>query len=216
MIKHGPSFGYYLTECHIITKKYLFEKAQQIFVDDEVEVVDSCRALGSVIGSDNADKKFVERSLKQKKLLLRKLAAHANVSHQNFCKSFTSCVQHKLTFLASKTPNFEDLLRECEKSINYELLPNLLKNPAYNPKYRNIFSLPIREGGLNILKPNDRHNEYERSIQLSRLFSLSLPEAELKQQEIIHETKKRKSLLSNQRRRELRANWIRTRFAHLT
>ena len=139
-------------------------------------------------------KKFVERSLKQKKLLLRKLAAHANVSHQNFYKSFTSSVQHKLTFLACKTPNIKDPLRECEKSINYELLPNLLKNPAYNPKYRNIFSLPIREGGLNILISNDRLNEYERSIQLSRLLSLSPPDAELKQQEIKHEIKKEKGL----------------------
>ena len=48
-----------------------------------MKIVDGVKLLGSVIGSDNAEKKFVERSLKQKKLLLKKLAAHANVSPQN-------------------------------------------------------------------------------------------------------------------------------------
>ena len=45
-------------------------------------------------------------------------------------KKFTSSVQHKLTFLATTTPNFEDLLKECKISISDDLLPNLLKNPA--------------------------------------------------------------------------------------
>ena len=52
-------------------------------------------------------------------------------------------------------------------------------------KNKGIFSLPISEGGLNILKPEDRFEEYERSVQLSSPLSLSLPEAELKQQQII-------------------------------
>ena len=93
--------------------------------------------------------------------MLKKLAAHANVSPQNVYKLITSSIQHKLTFLARTTPNFEDLLRESEKSINDEPLPNLLRSPAYNEKLRNIFSLSIREGGLNILKPEDRFNENE-------------------------------------------------------
>ena len=58
MKKQGPSFRYHLTNCHIITKERLFEKAQLIFVQDEVEIVDSCRILGSVKGSDNAEKKL--------------------------------------------------------------------------------------------------------------------------------------------------------------
>ena len=99
----------------MITKEYLFERAQQIF-PHEVEIDDGCRVLGSVIGSENAEKKFVEKSLKQKSLLKRR-AAHANVSPQNVYKSFTSSVQRKLTFLARTTPNIEDLIQECGKSI---------------------------------------------------------------------------------------------------
>ena len=93
---------------------------------------------------------FLKRSLKQQKPLLKKLAAHANFSAQNIFKSFDSLFLHKWTFLARKTPNIEDLLKECEKSIIGELLLNLIKNPAYNPKYRDIILLPIKEGRLNI------------------------------------------------------------------
>ena len=181
-----------------------------------MEIVDGSRVLGNVISSENAEKKFVERSLKQKKSLLQKPAAHANASPQNVYKSFTSSVQHKLTFLARTTPNIEDLLGECKKSINDELLPNLLKNPVSNEKYRNIFSLPMREGGLNILKPEDRFKEYERSIQLSSPLSLSLPEAELKQQQIIQKINKENELAIKSKKTRIKSELNKTRFAKLT
>ena len=53
--------GYHLTKCHIITKEHLFEQLGHIFDHDEVEIVDLCRVLDSVIGSDDAEKKFVEK-----------------------------------------------------------------------------------------------------------------------------------------------------------
>ena len=88
--------------------------------------------------------------------VFRKAAARTNVSPQNVYKSFTSSVPQLFSFLARITTNIEDLLPENEKSINDEILPNLLKNPAYYGNYRNIFSLPKKEVGLNILKPEDR------------------------------------------------------------
>ena len=60
--KYGPAFVYHLTENHIITKKHLFEQAQQIFAHEDAEIVDGCRVLGSEIGSENVENKFVERS----------------------------------------------------------------------------------------------------------------------------------------------------------
>ena len=40
--------------------------------------------------------------------------------------------------------------------FNDELFPNLSKNPPYNKQNMNTFSLPIREGGLNVRKFEDR------------------------------------------------------------
>ena len=52
----------------------------------------SCKKLGSVLGSNNAEKKFVERSRKPGKSMLKKLAIHANVLPQNAYKSFISSI----------------------------------------------------------------------------------------------------------------------------
>ena len=66
-------------------------------------------------------------------------------------------------------------------STNDEVLPNPLESSACKQKHPNVFSLPIRESGLNILKPESRLEEYNRSVQLSTPLSLSVLEAELKQ-----------------------------------
>ena len=75
-----------------------------------MEIVDGCRVLCSVIGFDNTEKKNVERSLKEQKVFLKKLATHADVSPQNVHKSFTLLVHHILTFLARISPKTEELL----------------------------------------------------------------------------------------------------------
>ena len=154
-----------------LPKNIFLKMRKNIFVHDDVEIVDGCRVLGSVIDSDNAEKKFVERSLKQQKSLLKTLVVHANFSPQNVFKSFTSSVQQKL-ILAHTSPNFEDLLKECEKSIKDELLPILLKNPTNQIP---DFSVPITEGGLNIHKLEDRFKECERSVQQSGPYLCAKP-----------------------------------------
>ena len=50
------------------SKKHRFEKAQQILFLYEREGVDGCRVFSSLIGFDNAERKFLESSIKQQKL----------------------------------------------------------------------------------------------------------------------------------------------------
>ena len=108
------------------------------------------------------------------------------------------------------------MLKEYEKSINDELvLPNLLKIPAFNQKHWNIFLLSISEGDLSILKREGSFKEYELSVELSSPISLSLPEAELTQQQIILEIKKEKELGNKSKKKtrnksELKKNTIRS------
>ena len=136
------------------------------------------------------------------------MAAHAIFQPQKVYKFFISLDQHKLTFSARTKTNIADFLKECEISVNNELLPNLLMNPAYNQKYRTIISLAIRESGLNIPKPEERFIENERSVQLSSPFSLSLPESQLKQQKIIQKTtteRKKKKLAIKSKKTEIKS-----------
>ena len=63
-----------------------------IFVHDVVEIIDSSKVLGSVIGVDN-EKKFFGKINKTAKIVVKKLTVDANVSPQNVYKAFNSLVQ---------------------------------------------------------------------------------------------------------------------------
>ena len=54
--KLGTASGYHHTKGLIITKEIVSEKAQQIFVNDEVAIIEGCTVFGSVIGFDYAEK----------------------------------------------------------------------------------------------------------------------------------------------------------------
>ena len=83
--------------------------------------------------------------------------------------------------------------------LSVSIVPSAKLLPKNNKKYRNVFSLPIREGGLKLL--------ILKTTVSSTVKSLTpMPEAELKRQHIKHELKWKKILITNRQRRELRAN----------
>ena len=85
------------------------------------------------------------------------------------------------------------MLEEAEKVINDNIIPNLVCNTNYDETYRDIFSLPVREDGLNIIRPEDRILEYERSKTISEPLSLgdvsNLESEQLKRVEKIRKDK---------------------------
>ena len=169
---HGPSFGYNVIKCHLITKAEFVNDAKNVFKGEEVDIIDGSRVLGSVIGNVDSCRQYIEDQKQNYRRILQKLAKHAKIAPQNVYKCLTNSVQHKLTFLSGTTPDTFDLLEEAEKVINDHLIPNLVCNTNYDETYRDIFSLPVREGELNIIRPEDRILEYERSKTISEPLSL--------------------------------------------
>ena len=58
-------------------------------------------------------------------------------------------------------------MTNSETTISQSLITNIIDNETNAMKYRDVFSLPTREGGLNIVLPGDRDKDYERSVTLS-------------------------------------------------
>ena len=54
------------------------------------------------------------------------------------------------------------------------------------------FSLPLKEGGLSILLPEDRANEYERSIRNCEPLQNDNADAEFHQEKILQKIRKEK------------------------
>ena len=92
-----------------------------------------------------------------------------------------------------------DELKKNMVLLSVSIVPSAKLLQKNNKKYRNVFSLPIREGGLKLL--------ILKTTVSSTVKSLTpMPEAELKRQHIKHELKWKKILITNRQRRELRAN----------
>ena len=124
--------------------------------------------------------------------MLEKLAKHIKVSPRNVFKSFTNGLQHKLTFIARTTPNPGSLLREAEKKLIKFLYLQCWITPL-TMRYRKVFSLPLKEGGLSTLLPEDRANEYERFIRFGDpLQNHNAVDAEFHQEEILRKIRKEK------------------------
>ena len=104
----------------------------------------------------------------------------------------TDCKQ-KLTFIARTTPNADSLLSEAKKIIDENLTSLKLNHPSYNDRYRMVFSLPLKEGGISILLPEDRTNKYERSIRnCEPLQNHNAIDAEFHQEQILQKMRTEK------------------------
>ena len=45
-------------------------------------------------------------------------------------------------------------------------MPSILNHPSYNDKYRKVFPIPVKDGGLSILLHADKANKYEIFIRI--------------------------------------------------
>ena len=200
----GSDFGYHVIKCHLIVKDHLMDKAKQVFKDKDVEITSGHRVLGSAIGSEESCDSILQEKQVKYNNLLEKLSQHAKTSPQNVYKAFTNGVQHKLTFITRTTPNSNSILHATENVIKDKLIPSIVHHPSYDDKHRQIFSLPVREGGLNILTPDDREHEYERSIKITKPFE-EAEDIETAQNRIISSIKREKESQLKTKKHEIRS-----------
>ena len=131
--------------------------------------------LGSVIEKESKCKKFLEFQQNEQIKILKKLTKIAKTSPQNVYACYTQGFQKKLLFLARTTPNTMENLEKCENIIKEQLLPNLVGKDTLNPQFREISSLPLKMGGLNIKLPSDHESYLEWSKETSLVLESQDP-----------------------------------------
>ena len=83
------------------------------------------------------------------------MSKHAKLSPQNVFHCFSKGLQNKVTFLSRTTPNFIGNLEETERKIKENLIPAITDKSNITDEERSLFSLPVRDGELNIVHPED-------------------------------------------------------------
>ena len=95
-------------------------------------------------------------------------------------------------------------LEICEKIIKQQLLPNPVGKDTLNPQFREISSLPLKIGGLNINLPSDHESYLEWSKETSLVLESQDPITAVTQQEkICTKIKKLKTDGTNRKKTDL-------------
>ena len=140
--------------------------ALEMFAGSNVQITLGTRVLGSVIGTQETCEKFLEGKSAEQKKLLSKLRDIAKTSLQNAHACLTKEVKQKVNFNTRTTPAFSALLETSEAIIRESIFP-VLTSSEHLPIEREIFSLPLKSGGLGIDSPENHHYDYELSKKLS-------------------------------------------------
>ena len=95
----------------------------------------------------------------------------------------TKGVQQKLSFLSRTKPSMDGVLYKVEERLG-RVVPNIVGKEIIQEE-RELFSLPLRMGGLNIALPQHLHKNLEKSIELSTPFaSFNNESFEIQQREL--------------------------------
>ncbi len=126
-------------------------------------------------------------------MLLQKLSLYAKTSPQNAYCCLTKCFQQKINFVIRTTPQTSNVMEKVESALRNQFIPALTGHEPPDDNLREVYALPLRLGGLNILNPSTLTDDYTDSIELSKPLSHGNPlQAELIQERKQHDMKNAK------------------------
>ena len=135
----------------------------KVFESTNYTMVDGFRVLGSVRGTPSAFDKYMESEIEKTATLTEKLSKIAKTSPQIAYFCYTKAVQKKLSVIIRTTPEAFKKMDEIEKKVRHQLLPNITGKNHITDEDGNLFALPLRIGGLDLLSKTDFYRNYEWS-----------------------------------------------------
>ena len=167
--KMGPKFGYFPNgaKSWLVVKNDCLLEASELFKDTNIQITSKGRPLlWSPIGSSNYVKQYVQTKVKKWCESLGCLSDIARIHPQSVYSAFVCGVAGWSISLCRTTPDICHLLMPLEDIIKTKLILALTGRDSSN-KLRNLFSLPVRHGGLGINIPTELLREFESSVLIS-------------------------------------------------
>ena len=146
----------------------MMEEAKRVFHNTGVQIGLGARVLGSVIGDASVMNMYCEEKVQKYSKMIEKSRVFARSNPHPLYSCLTKGVQSKLSFMNRTTPEFHLKLDGVENYISEKkLIPTLTGRDAPNETQRELLSLPLRMGGLNIQMPSD----YSENFKWSKMTS---------------------------------------------
>ena len=153
IISHGSKLGYFVNESKswlILKDESKLEEAKQLFAGTSIKFTTSGkRHLGSAIGSEDFRTEYVTKKVASWCEEVEKLTEFAKSQPHAAFASYIHGEQHRFTYFMRTIPGMEAYLKPLDDVITYKLLPAIL-GAGVSETERQLYSLPIRDGGLSM------------------------------------------------------------------
>ena len=148
-------------------KNEYFDAAKETFKGTSINITEEGRRhLGAVIGSDEYKQEYVREKVDEWIECIQKLSKIARTQPHAAYICYVKGFLHKYTYFMRTIPNISTLLRHLDQAID-NFLKVLFDNHEFSNVERNLWSLPVRLGGLGVPIPSqvsDQQYEHSRLI----------------------------------------------------
>ena len=167
IIEVGPLLGYTAnaSKSWIIVKVEYLKFAQQIFQNSGIQITsEGRRNLGATIGSETFKDEYVNGRIDKwiQEVITSKIAM---IEPHAVYAGFTHGLRHKYTYIMRTIPGISEHLKRLDAAITNHLVKALFHNHECNEIERELFSLPMKLGGLGIIIPSEMSDIQFRNSQ---------------------------------------------------
>ena len=151
----GPRYGYYPLprKTILIVKEEFLPQAEEIFRGTGITISSSGeRHMGAWVGSQAHKEIYVTEKVDKWIEDVEELARLAVEEPQAVYSCYTKAISHRWSYVQRTIPGISHLFMPLEEVIREKLIPALVGRKV-NDIERQIFTLPVRMGGMNILNP---------------------------------------------------------------
>ena len=171
VILEGTKLGYFVNQSKswlILKDPDELETAQNIFENSQIKITTSGkRHLGAALGSQDFKKEYISEKVEQWMKEISKLSEIAESQPQVAYSAYVHGYQHKFHYFFRTISDIRDELKPLDELITSKLIPSIIGSQLGDIE-RDLFSLPVRLGGMGIASPSSvSDDEYLRSKQIT-------------------------------------------------
>ena len=210
IVESGIRFGYLVNneKSWLILKDHASQQlAAEIFDGTNINITcEGKRHLGAAIGTREFHQEYAEKKISKWCSEVERLAEFAKTQPQAAYAAFIHGEMHRFTYFLRTIPNMSGYLQPLDDVIENKFLPAILGSTSITATERNLYSLPIKSGGLGIPILQDKADQdYSTSVQITAPLAAimitqgsSLPNPE-EEQKIKNDVKKVNTNIAKQR-----------------
>ena len=172
IIEDGEKFGYDVNAKKswlILKNANQLEEAQDIFRGSDIKITVSGKChLGAALGSAEFREEYAKEKVCKWSNEIHRLADIARSEPQAAYAAFIHGGQHRFTYFLRTIPGMETFMKPLDDIITNEFIPALLGCDSISSVERDLFSLPLRYGGMGLSMFSElAESEYQASVRVT-------------------------------------------------